>query len=117
MDLQGYSVAGMETCIEVPSLGLLLDLGHCSKTAVNQPVVLVSHGHLDHVGAVVQHAARRAMLNMSEGTYVIAPDMERDLERLFSAASGLDGHAIPHRLVPLAPGTDFPLGKRRWVRP
>src|SRR3954471_13430336 len=117
MDLQGYSVAGMETCIEVPSLGLLLDLGHCSKTAVNQPVVLVSHGHLDHVGALAQHAARRAMLKMSEGTYLVPPSIARDVERLFAAASDLDGGPIPRRIVPLAPGADFPLGKNRWVRP
>jgi ribonuclease Z len=117
VDLLGHSVAGIETCIEVPGLGLLLDLGRCSRTAVNQPIVLVSHGHLDHVGAVVQHAARRAMLNVSEGTYLVPAATAPDLERLFNAASSLDGNAIPHRIVPLAPGTDFPLGKRRWVRP
>src|SRR4051794_25513361 len=98
MELRGHSVAGIETCIEVPSLGLLLDLGRCSKTAVTQPVVLISHGHLDHIGAVVQHAAGRAMLNMSVGTSLVPPRAAADLERLFAAASDLDGNAIPHRI-------------------
>ena len=115
--LHGFSTAGVETAIEVPSLGLLLDLGRCSKTAVNYELALVSHGHLDHVGAVVQHAARRAMMNMGQSVYVVPPSIAADVERLFDAAGTLDGHAIARRVVPLAVGEELPLGKKRWVRP
>jgi ribonuclease Z len=115
--LLGFSTAGVETSIEVPSLGLVLDLGRCSRTAINHPLVLVSHGHLDHVGAVVQHAARRAMMNMGESVYVVPPSIASEVERLFAAAGALDGHAIPYRIVPLAAGQELPLGKKRWVRP
>jgi ribonuclease Z len=115
--LLGFSTAGVETSIEVPSLGLLLDLGRCSRTAVNRPVVLVSHGHLDHVGAIVQHAARRAMMGMEEGVYVVPAAIAPDVERLFGAAESLDGGAIPRRVVPLAPGEELSLGKNRVVRP
>jgi ribonuclease Z len=115
--LMGFSTAGVETSVEVPSLGVLLDIGRCSRTAVNQAVVLVSHGHLDHVGAVVQHAARRAMMGMSEGIYLVPAAVAADVDRLFNAASTLDGAAIPRRIVPLAVGEAFPLGKTRFVRP
>ena len=50
MKLDGVSVAGIETCIEVPSLRVVLDMGRCTRAAVQHPVVLVSHGHLDHMG-------------------------------------------------------------------
>ncbi len=114
--LAGFSTAGIETAIEVPSLGLVLDLGRCSRTAVNQPVVLVSHGHLDHVGAVVQHAARRAMMKMGESVYVVPASIAADVERMFAAAEALDGGRIPRRVVPLEPGEELELGKRRRVR-
>jgi ribonuclease Z len=117
LSLLGFSTAGVETAIEVPSLGLVLDLGRCSRTAVNHPLVLVSHGHLDHVGAVVQHAARRAMMNMGESVYVVPASVAGDVERLFTAAEALDGGRIPRRVVPLAPGEELDLGKRRRVRP
>jgi ribonuclease Z len=117
IDLHGFSVTGIETCIEARSLGLLLDLGRCSRTAVSQPVVLISHGHLDHIGAVVMHAARRALLGMSEGTYVVPRIIEPQLERMFAAASELDGAAIPRRIIALAPGEELQLGKSRWLRP
>jgi ribonuclease Z len=116
ISLLGFSTAGVETAIEVPGLGLSLDLGRCSRTAINHPLVLVSHGHLDHVGGVVQHAARRAMMKMGESVYVVPPSIASDVEHLFAAAGKLDGQAIPCRIVPLAAGQELPLGKKRWVR-
>ncbi len=116
ISLLGFSTAGIETAIEVPSLGLMLDLGRCSRTAVNQPLVLVSHGHLDHVGAVVQHAARRAMMNMGESVYVVPASIAPDVERMFAAAEALDGGRIARRVVPLGWGEELDLGKKRRVR-
>lgn len=116
MNVEGFSIAGVETCIEVPTLKLICDLGRCSRTAVNYPVVLLSHGHLDHMGAIAQHAARRAMMNMSEGVYVVPRSVERQVQAMFNAAGDLDGQVIPRRVVPLEVGESFSLGKRRWVR-
>jgi ribonuclease Z len=117
MEFEGVSVAGVETCIEVTSLRLVLDMGRCTRTSVVQPVVLLSHGHLDHMGAIAQHAARRAMMHMGESTYVVPAAVVNEVEQLFNAAGRLDGQVIPRRVVPLAPGEVFPLGKQRWVRP
>ena len=116
IELSGTSVAGIETCIEVPPLRLLLDLGACSRTAVNQPLVLLSHGHLDHMGAIALHAARRSLLGMSEGTYVVPASVAPQVEALFNAAGELDGQVIPRRVVALEHGQEHVLGKGRFVR-
>ena len=116
VELSGVSVAGIETCIEVPGLRLLLDLGVCPRSAVSHPVVLVSHGHLDHIGAVANHAARRALLGMSPGVYLVPRAIAGDVEALFNAAGALDGQVIPRRIVALAPGEEHALGKGRVVR-
>ena len=115
--LEGLSIAGVETCIEVPELRLVLDMGRCTRTAVQQPLVLLSHGHLDHMGAIAQHAARRAMMRMGESTYVVPAAVAANVEELFNAAGRLDDQVIPRRVVPLAPGEEFRLSKQRWVRP
>jgi ribonuclease Z len=117
MKLEGLSVAGVETCIEVPELRLVLDMGRCTRSAVQHPLVLLSHGHLDHIGAIAQHAARRAMMKMGESTYVVPAATARDVEELFNAAGRLDGQVIPRRVVPLELGEEFRLTKQRWVRP
>jgi ribonuclease Z len=116
IELSGVSVAGVETCIEVPPLRLLLDLGRCTRSAVSQPLVVVSHGHLDHIGAITQHAARRALLGMNEGVYVVPAAVAPLVETLFNAAGALDGQVIPRRVVALAPGQNHPLGKGRVLR-
>jgi len=116
VELSGTSVAGLETCIEVRGLKLLLDLGCCSRTAVNQPLALLSHGHLDHIGAIAQHAARRSLLGMSEGTYVVPQRIASQVEALLNAAGALDGQVIPRRVIALEPGQDEPLGKGRFLR-
>jgi ribonuclease Z len=117
MDLKGVSVAGVETCIEVPSFGLLLDIGVCSGTAPNMARALVSHGHLDHIGAIALHAARRSMRKMGESTYFVPRVIAKDVEALFNAAGALDGWTIPRCIVPLEPGEDFALDSRRTLRP
>ncbi len=116
LELRGRSVAGLETCIEVPALKLLLDLGSCSRTAVNQRQVLLSHGHLDHMGAIAQHAARRSLLGMEEGVYFVPAAIAPQVEALFAAAGALDGQIIPRRVVPLSPGEEVSLGKHRKLR-
>jgi ribonuclease Z len=117
MNFEGLSVAGVETCIEVPSLRLVLDMGRCTRSAVHHPLVLLSHGHLDHMGAVAQHAARRAMMHMGESTYLAPAAVASDLQELFNAAGRLDGQVIPRRVVALTPGEEFKIAKQRWVRP
>ena len=117
MELAGLSVAGVETCIEVPALRLVLDMGRCTRGAVQYPLVLLSHGHLDHMGAVAQHAARRAMMKMGESTYLVPAAVASEVEALFNAAGRLDGQVIPRRVVALSPGEDFEIGKNRWIRP
>lgn len=117
MELIGFSIAGLETCIEVPALRLLLDLGRCSGSAVNQPIALLSHGHLDHMGAIAQHAARRSLLHLGESIYLVPSAVAPDVEALFNAAGKLDGKSIPRKIVPLAPGDEYPLSKTRVVRP
>ncbi len=117
LPLVGFSIAGIETAIEVPSLGLVLDMGRCSRGAVNHQLVLVSHGHLDHVGAVTHHAARRALMKMPEGVYLVPRTLVAAVERIFEAAGELDGSSIPRRVVPIEPGEDFALATTRFIRP
>ena len=50
--IQGYSIAGEQTVIQVPELDVCFDMGTCPRFALSSPFVAVSHGHMDHVGAL-----------------------------------------------------------------
>jgi ribonuclease Z len=117
MVVQGVSVAGLETCVEVPSLRLALDMGVCPRTAVALQTVLVSHGHLDHCAALPSHAARRSLQGMGVGRYVVPAAISAQVEDMFNAAGALDGQVIPRQVVALSPDGEWALGNRLTVRP
>lgn len=116
MNVTGFSVAGIETCIEVPNLNLVLDMGRCPRSAVKQRTVLLTHGHVDHCGAIVHHAAYRALAGVSPSRFIMPACLVPDVKRMFTAAERLNGAKIPWDHVPLYPGEEFVLNERQFIR-
>lgn len=70
--LVGQCVAGLRSCVLVPELSLAFDYGFAFDRAMRRAsVVCVTHGHVDHVGALHVHAFERAMANASPPTLVM----------------------------------------------
>lgn len=116
-EVAGFSVAGIETCIEVPALKLVFDMGRCSRSAIKTQTVFISHGHIDHCGAMPQHAAYRALMGMTPGRYVMPRSLLPAANALFAAAGAANGEPIPHELFGLDPGETLLLTRNRSVRP
>ena len=113
----GESVAGVNTCLGLPTYGWAFDMGRCSDEVVTIPLVFVSHGHMDHVGGVVYHAAQRALRKMPVGTYVVPKVILWSVEALFNAHGDMEGEIIPRNLLVLEPGDTYPVGKDLLVQP
>ena len=73
LTLRGTSIAARATAFAVPSLGVALDVGRMSPTMAEQPVVLLSHGHLDHLSGVLAYLNVRARFHVGEATRLVAP--------------------------------------------
>jgi ribonuclease BN (tRNA processing enzyme) len=58
--LRGTSVAARATAFAIPELGVVLDLGRLTPTLAAQPVVLLSHAHLDHLAGILAYLNLRA---------------------------------------------------------
>ena len=71
--LIGQSIAGTRTSIIIPELGLCFDYGFCSLVGTQQSMVLVTHGHADHMGSLHSHAFERRMHKMDCPTYLMPP--------------------------------------------
>jgi len=117
IEVSGISIAGLETCIDLPEWKLCFDLGRAQYFALARPLVLFTHPHMDHLGAIAWHCSTRAMRGMREPTYVVGREHTASLRKLFEAWRELDGSLLPHRLVELSPGEEFELGFQRVVRP
>jgi len=74
LTLRGTSVAARATAFAVPTLGVALDVGRMSPTMAEQPVVLLSHGHLDHLSGVLAYLNVRARFHGDEPTLLVAPE-------------------------------------------
>jgi ribonuclease BN (tRNA processing enzyme) len=78
LTLRGTSVAARATAFAVPELGVALDVGRMSPTIAAQPVVLLSHGHLDHLSGVLAYLNVRARFHAGEPTRLVAPQEVAD---------------------------------------
>lgn len=114
--LDAVSVAGLETCIEVPSWKLALDIGRCPPTASRWPTVLFTHAHLDHMGGVANHCATRSMTGMSPPHYAMPYKNVQAFGELLDVWRKLDGSGLPCTFQGVRPGEEVPLGRGRVAR-
>jgi Predicted exonuclease of the beta-lactamase fold involved in RNA processing len=60
-----WTKAGISSCVlvqdSISGNELLLDCGYFSPETLKAGVVLVTHGHIDHIGSCIAHARARAL--------------------------------------------------------
>lgn len=108
--VDAVSQAGVETCIQLPELGLCFDMGICPRNAVRLPKVLFTHAHVDHMAGVIHHCATRRMLGMKPPTYVMPERNVPAFHRMLDAWRELDGGGMDCQVLGLPAGDSYPLG-------
>ena len=119
-EVEGVSIGGQETCLILPRFKCCFDIGRCPQRAVTAcPVVLLTHGHLDHVGGLPQHAASRQLLRLAPPKYICPPALEPAVHQLMAAAAAAQGdrEPPPYEVLALAPGQEAELPGGQLVRP
>ncbi len=115
--IDALSCGGWETCIQLPGLDVMFDVGRCPRTAVHRSRVLFTHAHVDHMGGVVAHCATRSMLGLTPPTYVVPAENVEAFEDLLAVWRRLDRSDLPCAVIPARPGEDIPLGRNLCARP
>jgi ribonuclease Z len=115
--VEGISVGGVETCLEMPEWKLAFDIGRCPDEAVLRPTILFTHAHMDHMGGIAWHAATRDLRGMPPPTYVVPRENEAAVRELFEVWRKLDRAEAPCKVVALGPGEEFELPCRLVARP
>ncbi len=117
IDVSGRSIAGVETCIQLPTLGICLDMGVCPRSAVRLRTVLFTHAHVDHMAGVIHHCATRALQGMKPPRYVMPPRIVDNFHAMLDAWRRLDGSDLPCEVIGLAPGDELRLRPDLVTRP
>ena len=107
--IQGISVAGEQTVIQVPELDVCFDIGSAPRFALNSTYIALSHGHMDHVGGLPYYFSQRVFQRMGIGTCVCHPAVAPAVEKMMASWSDLERQKTPHVITPLGHGEEIPI--------
>lgn len=101
--VQGISVAGEATCVQVPELDVCFDMGACPRAVLASKFCCLSHGHMDHVGGLAYWCSQRNFQGMGPGKIVCDARIEGDVRAMMEGYVRLERQKTPYELVPLEP--------------
>ena len=58
-EIIGYSVAGEETVVGMPQLGVCFDIGKAPEQVIPIDNILLTHGHIDHAAGIAYYLSHR----------------------------------------------------------
>ena len=117
--VQGYSIAGEETCIQIPELDICFDIGRGPRLALPSNYVALSHGHMDHTAGLAYYFSQRHFQGMGVGTVFCHPTLAEPIAKMMEAWVDIEGQRTPHKIIPMAPGTpsgEFEIKKTFFLR-
>lgn len=114
--VQGISIAGEQSVVQVPELDVCFDIGSCPKPVLVSPYVALSHGHMDHSAAIAYYFSQRHFQGIGVGTVVCHPALEKPIRGVMNAWVELEAQRTPHQVIPLAPDEQIQIKNNVFLR-
>lgn len=125
--VQGISVAGEQTVIQIPELDLAFDIGLCTRAVLSTPTIALSHAHMDHLGGLPYWFSQRYFQKIGGETHmpekvdgkpegkpkppvgrcICHPELEPHLRGMMRAWEPLERQRTPFEIHALAPEEDL----------
>ena len=105
LTIHGASASGIGTCLAIPELKVVLDIGYCSPEARNLQTVLVTHAHMDHLAGAAQHASYRSLVGHKPSRFVCGSEVAAQLEAILTLWKKVQGD-FNYEIVVLNPDDD-----------
>lgn len=114
--VQGASIAGEATCVQVPELDVCFDMGCCPRPMLASKYAVISHGHMDHVGSLAYWCSQRKFQGMGPGTIICDKRNERAIRKMMEGFVELEQQVTPYELVALAPEQEHEIKNNTIIR-
>lgn len=105
--VQGVSIAGEETAVQIPEADVCFDVGRCPREVLTSNYVALSHGHMDHAAGLAYYFSQRHFQGMGEGTVVCHPKIAPAVRNIMAAWVGLENQKTPYHVIELADGEEM----------
>ena len=115
--VQGYSIAGEETFVQIPELDVCFDLGRARRAMLTSNHVALTHGHMDHAAGLAYYFSQRHFQGMREGTVLCHPKLAGPLQKLMGAWIHVESQHTPYRIMGIEPdGEEFEMKNHYFLR-
>ena len=114
--VQGFSVAGEATAIQVPELDIGFDVGQCPRFLLPSKYLAISHGHMDHTGGLAYFCSQRRFQGMGNGRIVCDARIAPDIRKMMDGFVDLERQKTPYDLIPLKPEDQVEIKNNFFLR-
>ncbi|MEX2215782.1 MAG: MBL fold metallo-hydrolase [Phycisphaeraceae bacterium] len=101
--VQGVSIAGEETCVQVPELDVAFDIGMVPRPALACKYVALSHGHMDHSAGISYYYSQRNFQGMGTGTILCPTAIAPAIHNVMKAWIDLESQRTPYEVIAMEP--------------
>ena len=107
--LRGRSVGGFGTSLHIKELGASLDMGFFIPEILRGDHLFLSHGHPDHIGALVSWLGARRLIGMNTANIFAPVGMAAGLVEVLGKWQEISGVEFDYRVFGAAPGAELSL--------
>lgn len=114
--VQGWSIAGEESVVQVPELDVCFDIGRCPRFALTSNYVALTHGHMDHSAGLAYYYSQRHFQGMATGTVICPRPIEQAITNVMRAWVELEAQKTPFLVTGMDPEEEIKIKNNLMLR-